>query len=173
VDIYIDVKIVERESLRVLSTRGMAATERFEDRYVQLYRKAFQKRLKVEGAPVAIFHNEHFDGQLPDMEAALPVTGADEDIREIPGGTFAVTAHQGPHGTLPVTMALMGAWLEKNGHSVCGAPWCVYVRGGNDKIIQADQYITEIYFPIAKEEALLEFDFGENFGKSAADLIGE
>lgn len=171
-DLYIEVKIMEREGFSFLGTRGSASAERFEDRYAPLYRKAFQKRLQVVGAPVAIYHNEHFDGQLNDLEAALPVSGKGDDVKEMPGGTYACTTHNGPYGTLPVTWALMGAWLEKNGYEVSGAPYVSYVRGGNDKILPPDQYRTELCFPIGKDLELAEFDFGEDFGKAAEELLG-
>jgi effector-binding domain-containing protein len=164
-DLYIEVKIVEKSAMKILSARQKAAAETFEDRYAALYRKAFQKRLQVVGAPIAIYHNEHFDGQLSDVEAALPVDGKDDEVKELPGGTYACTVHKGPHGTLPITYALMGVWMEKNGYHPRGAPFSYLVRGGNDKILPAEQYLTEVYFPIEKDEELPDFDFGEDFGK--------
>lgn len=39
-------------------------------------------------------------------------------------------------------------WIEENGYHIAGAPFDKYVRGGEDADPQ--EYVTEIYFPIAK-----------------------
>ena len=177
-ELHLDVKIVEREPIKVLSTRQMAASSSFEQRYVKLFREAFIKKLQVVGAPIAIYHNVHYDGQMDDLEVALPVNQDADGVKEISGGTYATTVHQGPYGTLPTTHALMGIWLAQNNHELCGAPYDIYVRGGNDKILPADQYRTEIYFPLRTQgsaqavDPAMQFDFGEDFGKSADDILG-
>jgi len=176
IDLELDIKIVEREPIKVLSTRHMSASQSFEERYVKLYREAFSKRLQVTGAPIAIYHGPYFDGELNDVEVALPVNKEADGVKEIPGGTYACLIHQGPYGTLPITYALLGAWIAKSEYRISGAPYDVYVRGGNDKILAHDQYRTEIYLPLMKEEAIdldaMDFDFGADFGKSAEELLG-
>jgi len=174
-DMHLDVKIVKRDPVKVLSTRQMSASLRFEERYLKLYREAFTKKLQVVGAPIAIYHSPHFDGQLEDLEVALPVNKNADGVREIPGGTYACVVHNGAYGTLPITYALLGAWLAKNGYEIGGAPYDLYVRGGNDKILSPDQYLTEIYLPLKTQETLgldLNFDFGEGFGKSIDEILG-
>lgn len=168
--LYIDVKLVEREPLYVLCKKGMASTAGFEERYAGLYRKAFQKRLQVIGAPVAIYHNEHFDGQPSDIEIGLPVGGVAEGVKKLPGGTYCCAVHNGPYGTLPITYALAGMWIAQNDYRVCGTPYDLYVRGGNDKILDPEQYVTEIFIPVAREEPMDDFDFGD-LG-SIEDLLG-
>ena len=175
-DIHLEIKVVERPPVKVLRTRQMAASSnKFEDRYRKLYREAFSKKLQVVGAPIAIYHNPNFDGQNEDLEVALPVDKDDEDVKEIPGGTYACVIHNGPYGTLPMTYTLAGIWLAQKGYEIRGAPYDVYVRGGNDKILSPEQYLTEIYLPVKTNDAqdlALNFDFGEDFGKAADEILG-
>ncbi len=165
-DLWIDVKLVEREPLRIYGARGKAALESFADRYAPLFRKAFMLHLQVVGAPLAIYHSDHFDGQLIDMEIALPVNGDAEGVRELSGGLHAVTTHNGPYSTLPVTHTLLGMWIIQNGYRVCGAPFNLYVRGGNDKILSPDQYSTEVFYPIEKDIPPPDIDLSD-FGLPA------
>ena len=160
-DLQLDIKIVERQPIKVLSTRGMAAaSNKFEERYKTIYREAFAKKLKVEGAPIAIYHNMHFDGQIDDLEVALPVDKNGEGVKELPGGTCACAVHHGPYSTLPITYLLLGAWISHNGYEVCGAPYDLYIRGGNDKILSPEQYLTEVYMPVRKMQ-----QFSQSSGK--------
>lgn len=157
-DIWMEVKLVEREPLRILGARRQAGMELFSERYAPLYRKAFVQHLKVEGAPMAIYHGDHFDGQISDVEAALPVLGDGDGVRELPGGLYACASHQGAHGTLPMIHALLGIWIVQNGYQICGAPYEIYVRGGNDQILPLDQYLTEIYYPVEEPRELPSLD---------------
>ena len=150
---HLEIKIVERQPIKALSMRGMAASSnKFEERYKKIYRQAFAKKLNVIGAPMAIYHSIHFDGQVDDLEIVLPVDKDAEGVKEVPGGTCAFAVHTGPYGTLPITHTLAGIWVVQNGYEICGAPYDVYVRGGNDKILSPDQYLTEVYIPIRKPE---------------------
>lgn len=158
-DLWIEVKVGEREPIYVFGARGQAELS-YKERYQPLLRKAFAQRLQVKGAPMAIYHGDHFDGQLADLEAAIPVSGTGDGVREIPGGLFASTTHQGPHGTLANTYTLMGIWIAQNGYRICGAPYDIYRRGGDDAFTP-DQFITEIHIPVEKDEPLPEFDFGD------------
>ncbi|MCL2580184.1 MAG: GyrI-like domain-containing protein [Oscillospiraceae bacterium] len=173
IDLDLDVKIVEREPIKVLSMRNMSALQKFEERYVKLYREAFSKRLQVTGAPIAIYHGPYFDGELNDVEVALPVNKDEEGVKEIPGGKYACVVHNGPYGTLPITYALLGAWLAKSEYRISGAPYDVYVRGGNDKILTQDQYLTEIYLPLMEEVSLDDFDFGSLVADLPTDTAGQ
>jgi len=149
-DFELDFRIEEREPLKVLGMRRMAAADGFEERYAGLYRKAFQKKLQVVGAPIAVYHDQRMDGQISDIEAALPVNSDAEGVRELPGGTHCCVTHKGPYSTLPLTYAFLGMWLLENGYRISGAPYNLYVRGGNDKILPPEQYITEIFVPVEK-----------------------
>lgn len=160
-DFYIDIKVTEVEPLRIFSARNMGGAASFEERYAVLYRKAFQNRLQVVGAPVAIYHDNHFDGQISDFEVGLPVNGKADGVKEIPGGPHCKAVHNGPHSSLPATYAVMAMWIAENGYRICGAPYDVYIRGGNDKILPPAQYVTEVYIPVTKDEPIEEFDFGD------------
>ena len=177
-ELHLEIKIVEREPIKILSTRQMAASSGFEARYVKLFREAFVKKLQVVGAPIAIYHNVNYDGQTDDLEVALPVNQDADGVKELMGGTYAHTMHSGAYGTLPITYTLVGIWVAQNGYEICGAPYDVYVRGGNDKILSPDQYRTEIFVPVRKKAAqeqadpAMQFDFGDDFGKNADDILG-
>ena len=163
-DIQLEIKIVEQQPIKVLSARGKAsASNKFEERYKAIYRDAFAKKLTVQGAPIAIYHNMHFDGQVDDLEVALPVNKDGEGVKELPGGTCACTTHLGPYSTLPITYALLGAWVVQNGYEICGAPYDLYIRGGNDKILSPKQYLTEVYMPIRKVQ---------NISQSTGKVLG-
>lgn len=146
-----EIKIVERRPIMVLSTRGMAASISFEERYAKLYREAFMKKLQVVGSPMVIYHGSHLDGQQDDLEVALPVNQDAPSVREIPGGLYACASHTGAYGTLPMTHMLVGIWLTQQGYEISGSPYDFYIRGGNDKILSPEQYFTEVYIPVKQK----------------------
>lgn len=70
-------------------------------------------------------------------------------IREIPGGRYAVTTHEGPHDQLKQTYReLFGNWVPQSGHELADAP-CFEVYLNDPGSTDPADLLTDIYLPLA------------------------
>jgi len=91
-----------------------------------------------------------------DMEAAVAI-GSDVDlpeggpavVRELPGVTVASTVHQGPYSQLSVAYRALLGWIQANGYVPGGPNREIYLQGPSPGI-RAEDYVTEIQFPIRR-----------------------
>lgn len=109
-----------------------------------------QRGLHPVGPPMFFYHDEEFTGENSDIEVALPVTDDGEGIRIMEGGLHCFATLVGPciPEEFTATYAGLCKWIADNGYRISGAPFDIYVRGGEG--VAPEDYVTEIYFPIAK-----------------------
>ena len=79
-----------------------------------------------------------------DFEAFDEIT-----IREIAGGRYAVTTHEGPYNQLKSTYReLFGTWVPQSGHELANAP-CFEIYLNDPTATDPADLLTDIYLPLA------------------------
>lgn len=79
-----------------------------------------------------------------DFEAFDKIT-----IREIAGGRYAVTTHEGPYEQLKHTYReLFGTWVPQSGHELANAP-CFEIYLNDPTATDPTDLLTDIYLPLA------------------------
>lgn len=79
-----------------------------------------------------------------DFEAFDEIT-----IREIAGGRYAVTTHEGPYRNLRQTyLELFGTWVPNSGHELADAP-CFEIYLNDPSSTDPADLLTDIYLPLA------------------------
>ena len=79
-----------------------------------------------------------------DFEAFDEIT-----IREINGGRYAVTTHEGPYDQLKQTYCeLFGTWVPQSGHDLADAP-CFEIHLNDPASTDPIDLLTDIYLPLA------------------------
>lgn len=146
----ITVKTVELPAEKIYGIRKMMDVKYFSERIGQLFHEVEQKKLQPMGPPMAFYHDEAFNPAHTDIEVAVAVAADVEGVREYPGGLHCYATLHGPYVPEDFTATYTGLvkWIEDNGYRVTGAPFDKYVRGGDN--VPPAEYVTEIYFPIAK-----------------------
>jgi len=83
------------------------------------------------------------DDYQPDGDAASEIK-----VQTVPGGTYAVTTHQGPYDHLSDTYArLCGQWLPASGRRAREQP-CFEVYLNDPEGTEPDELLTDIYLPL-------------------------
>ncbi len=111
-------------------------------------------RARFAGPAMAIYHDQEFKEEDPDMEVAIPIEGAlpagiPVQTRELPGGDMACAVYQGPYEGIGEAYHAIMAWLEPNGYRIAGPVREEYLRGPGDTN-EPSEYITEIQVPVVK-----------------------
>lgn len=144
------VKTVELAPMKLYGVRKTINVKHFSESMTQLYGDIQKKKLHPAGPPMAFYYDEDFNAAHSDIEVAVAVTDDADGVREYPGGLHCFATMVGPYvpDAFTATYAGLMKWIEENGYHVCGAAFDKYVRGGEN--VQPEDYVTEIYFPIAK-----------------------
>ena len=109
-----------------------------------------------------MYHESQFihlgrEGELADVEAALPVAGPVAEsgrvkVRQLPETEVAFAVHRGSFSGLSPAKQAIFAWLEANGYRRAGAIREVYLH--HDPAHQADEdsprHVTKVQFPVTK-----------------------
>jgi AraC family transcriptional regulator len=124
----VDVKIVEREPMRVASVRHVGPYEEVGEAWQALMKWGWSKMIfgKPECFGLCYDDPEVTPADKIRYDACLEVgpkaRGKGEvRIQEIPGGTFAVAVHEGPYAGFAETYA--GLFAEVAGGPIDGRPW--------------------------------------------------
>ncbi len=144
-----DVKIVDRQPVRILSVRDVIAIADFDKMFERLYAKLKEVGAKPLEAPIAIYYSEDFNPASSDIELGWPVAEGTKDSRMMEGCRCACGVHKGTYSKLNVSYAGIVEWIEKNGFVISGAPFEVYVSDPENTA--EEELITEIYFPIKEK----------------------
>lgn len=146
----IAVKTVDLEPLKIFGIRKKMNVKYFSESIAEMYRQVGQRKLHPIGPPMAFYHDEDFDAEHSDIEVAVPVSDDGEGIRVRDGGLHCFATLVGPYVSEEFTATYAGLfkWIEDNGYRMSGAPFDIYVRGGEG--VSPEDYVTEIYFPISK-----------------------
>ena len=143
------VKTADMQPQSIYGVRKSISMKDFSGLFGQLYAELGAKGITPLGPPLAFYHEEDFNPEHSDVEVAVPVVAA-QATRQLPGGPHCFVTVVGPYGAESYTPAyrVLATWAEQNGCRISGAPFDKYVRGGDD--CPPEEYVTEIYFPIAK-----------------------
>jgi len=114
------------------------------------------------GPGIALYHESQFihlgnQGELADVEAALPIAGPMPEsnrvkVRELPETEVAFAVHHGSFSGLPLAKQAVFAWIEANGYRRAGAIREVYLHHDPDHQANEDspRHMTEVQFPVTK-----------------------
>lgn len=146
----ITVKIIEREPKTIFGVRKTINVKDFQELFSELYSSIAKNNIKPLGAPMAFYHDEEFDASRSDIEVAVPVAEGTAGAHTLKGGPHACSTLAGPYDSDAFTAVYAGIvkWIEENGYRMIDSPFDLYVKGGAE--VQPQDYITEVYFPVAK-----------------------
>lgn len=146
----ITVSTVERDPQTVFGIRKNISVQNFQELFGDLYATLAKNGIAELGGPMAFYHDEDFNAEHTDIEVAVPVAKGTAGSHEIAGGLHAYSTLAGPYDSDAFTAIYAGImqWIEENGYHVASSPFDVYVKGGPE--VDPQDYLTEVYFPIAK-----------------------
>jgi DNA-binding transcriptional MerR regulator len=95
------------------------------------------------------------DGLYIDAEVAIPISAALSSntqivIRTLPGALMASSIHTGADFFLGQVHVALYRWIKDNDYQMIGPPRLVRLRQGEQ--INPTQYVTEMQFPVARQE---------------------
>ena len=104
---------------------------------------------------VTYHDGEHRETDV-DAEAQKTVKGTYPDtehvhFKTVPAVTFAATIHKGPYDTIGAANAAVAAWVRDNGYTYAGPAFNIYHVSPHETQDPA-QYITEVCYPVVKED---------------------
>lgn len=150
----IDVALTEVDAMNLLSIRKMVRDGEFpkayQDCFGQLFQAIAQQHLTIQGAPMAMFHNEEFTPCGMDSEFAIPVKEQVAGTRLFQPKLCLKTVLQGSYANLPSVYARQMEWAQMQGYVAADALFEVYVSDPSEKTSQQG-LITEIYLPVKKK----------------------
>lgn len=93
------------------------------------------------------------DGLYIDAEAAIPIattlpSNEQISIRTLSAGLVASTVHTGDDLSVGQAHATLYRWMKDNDYRIIAPPRLVHLR--RDAHMRADQYVTEVQFPVEK-----------------------
>ncbi|MDL2236288.1 MerR family transcriptional regulator [Christensenellaceae bacterium OttesenSCG-928-K19] len=144
----LDVTIVKREPVALISVYETIAIKDFCILFEKVEKKMEETGAECSGAPIAIYHSMEFDPEKTEVELGYPTRTDAAVTRTLAGGTCATAVHKGPYGKLHETYTAIAQWIDKNGYRITNPPYEVYVSDPDNTA--ENDLITEIYFPVAK-----------------------
>jgi len=116
-----------------------------------------EKKVKIAGTPLALFHGDprSWDLQRMHYEVCFPTSGKIKGKGELKGkelekGAFACITHSGPIDKLPDAYCEILKWIEENGYQVTGAGREVYHKGIGEAEGSSQECLIEVQFPVRK-----------------------
>jgi len=154
-----EVLLKQVDALLIASVREMV---RLDGGLGQSYGKvaAYLEQQGVQPGTPAIFllhsrSEQRDDGLFIDLETAIPLStplsGNEQiTIRTLSGGLMACTIHTGVDLFLGQAYAALYRWMKDNDYQITGPAHQIRLKYG--KQMDPTQYLTEVQFPIAKQE---------------------
>lgn len=129
--------------------------QKLEASYATIQSEMAKQGLVQNGSVLAIYNKveKHADGSMHFwMDIGIPVdkegkNAGNVKYKETPGGNMVRGDHYGPYETTPASHEAMDKWMVKNGETVTGGPWEVYVTDPGTEPDQA-KWLTQIYYPV-------------------------
>ena len=146
------------ESFKVISVRGVVPQPPDQGSlWGDLLAFIDQKKVRMYGAPFAIYHDPEFRERDWDIEVCMPIAeavpGSDRvKIYDLPRvEAMACVVDHGPFATLPTAYDSLFKWIEENGYRIAGPAREINLRLP-DK--QGDQHdpntVNEVQYPVEK-----------------------
>lgn len=138
------ISIKEIPDIKVISVRFKGKYQEIGLYFGQLYKKA---KGQSNGSPFALYYDEEYC-EIADIEACLPVKSHQES-KNIKGGQYLTTIHQGSYNTLHQGYKDLMDYAEAHNIKITTPSREIYLKGpgmifkGNPK-----NYLTEIAIPI-------------------------
>ena len=145
----IQVSITETQPKNILFLRQKMNVSDYGVYLGRLYEIIMKDKYKTIGAPLSIHHDKEFDPENYDIEIAVPVEDKTEKTRELSGGLCATVLYKGPYSNLTSVYTKLIQWIETEGYKITNAPYEIYLT--NPGTTAPENYMTEIYFPVAKK----------------------
>ncbi|GMA97989.1 MerR family transcriptional regulator [Pelosinus sp. IPA-1] len=145
----IEVTLVETKPQHILYSRQLMSVDDYCKYIGKLFELAHSSGMQFAGAPMSIYHDKEFDPANNDTEVALPVEVQNQHTRLLAGGLCATATCKGAYSNLPNSYAKLTEWINENGYDVTSAPYEQYLKGPMESQ-SADDYITQIFFPVKK-----------------------
>ncbi len=158
-----DIRVMDVPSITVLGIRKRGHYREIQSLLRQVFDHALETGIILSGPPLYISHEKTQEESrkadregTADLEVAIPISHPVEstgDFRyyQIPGGTMAMVAHQGPHRECGVAFEKLHEWIQANGKTVTGPMREVYVNDPAE--VRTEELITEIYAPIGQKNS--------------------
>ncbi|TEB13977.1 Multidrug-efflux transporter 1 regulator [Pelotomaculum sp. FP] len=144
------VKTVEMQPKTIYSLRRKMSIRDLAEAFGTLCAGLEKSRLKPAGPFLSIYHDEEFNRGCTDIEVGVELSGGSgEHVRTLAPGLCCFATHIGPYDDFTSCYTALIEWIEKEGYTVSGPPFELYIKGYNDNI-SSGEYVTEIYFPIKK-----------------------
>lgn len=145
----IEVTLIETKPQHILYSRQRMSVEDYCKYIGKLFELAHSNGMHCTGAPMSIYHDREFDPADNDTEVALPVQEQNQHTRLLAGGLCVTATSKGAYSNLTHIYAKLTEWISENGYTVVSPPYEQYVKGPMESQ-SAENFITQIYFPVRK-----------------------
>ncbi len=154
-----EILIKSVPAMWITSVRGTVPT--YPDQGVlweQLMSSIQKADVKVTGPCFTIDHDEEHTDADHDLEVCYQIKeqSAVEPpalVRQLPGvESMASLVHHGSFETLPQSYQQMLTWLDENGYQIYGPGREIYLSTGENVRQDDPSYVTEIQFPVTRNE---------------------
>ena len=150
-----DVALKQMEGVRVAYVPHHGPFSEIGFAFQRLLRLLQNRRLRVAGPMIALYHDEPGEGtiQKAHAEAAAPVIGEvkpDNElrVRDLPPCTVASLIHDGPPSRYEESYATLRKWIKAHGYDVAGPTREIYARDLSE--IPPGILYAEIQIPVNK-----------------------
>jgi DNA-binding transcriptional MerR regulator/effector-binding domain-containing protein len=144
------IKTANIKPKTIYSLRRRMGLKDFGTSFDELCALLGKNRLKPCGPFLAIYHDDNFNPEDTDIEVGVEISGdGGEHIRQLNPGFCCFATHIGPYDDFSKCYAALMEWIEKEGYSIAGPPFELYVKGCESNLAPSE-YVTEIYYPIKK-----------------------
>ncbi len=116
-----------------------------------------QNKVRMNGAPIAIYHDPESRERDWDIEVCMPVAEGVPDsgrvkIQTLPRvETMACVVHHGPFATLPTAYDSLAKWIDENGYRIVGPGREINLRLPDKPGDQNDpNTVNEVQYPVEK-----------------------
>jgi DNA-binding transcriptional MerR regulator/effector-binding domain-containing protein len=144
------IKTTEIRPKTIYSLRKRMGLKDFGAAFDELCAGMEKNHLKPCGPFLAVYHDDEFNPEDSDIEVGVEISeGSGKQIRQLAPGFCCFATHIGPYDDFSKCYAALTEWIDKEGYSVAGPPFELYVKGCESNLAPSE-YVTEIYFPIKK-----------------------
>ena len=137
----------------LLFVRKMVQADNFSDEYGVCFGKLLgrirKENLTIANPPMVLFHSNEFSTFGLDTEFAIPIKEYVTGTRDFKAGLCLKTVVKGSYSILSSVYAKQTKWAEQNGYECTNALFEVYVTDPS-QVMEEDELITEVYYPIKK-----------------------
>ncbi|UYP01313.1 MerR family transcriptional regulator [Oceanotoga sp. DSM 15011] len=148
----IKIEIIKTQPLNILYIKEKIDYKNGYFKYFKkLYEKLIYHKLTANGYPITIYHSKEYNPDGNETEFAIPVKEKTPKTRILKGETCAKSTLKGPYPDLKFVYAKLTEWIETKKYKLSSSPYEIYITNPNETK-NLENLITEVYFPIKKED---------------------